>query len=278
MSLAAGGAIGNIAALPTTPWWRPILTLAVTRPAHPSCPSIVTLLALLLLGCGSEVTQLSYDGDGVAMDVLALVPHNTEWARSQQPEAVLYRIELRSDTPSDTAPQYALYSYFAPSTRTFLTATSDPKVPWDGAEAQDWPADQPVPLPLPPIRMDFREAWRKARAAGLTNATSAVLEVNRRTALPIVTWSIVGTMPDVREGGAYFNALTGDRVRLTLLADPPMSPTLLDRFTSQYRSALRGTSAGSARCSGRSIAIPEAAPVVCYDVPSRQYSPPADEK
>jgi hypothetical protein len=237
------------------------------------------LLAMLLLGgCSGEVTQLSYDREGVARDVLALVPYNTEWARAQQPEAVLYRIELRSDTPSDTAPQYALYSYYAPSTRTFLTATSDPKVPWDGAEAQDWPVDQPVPLPLPPIRMDFKDAWRKARAAGLTKATSAVLEVNRRTALPIVTWSIAGLMPDVREGGAYFNALTGDPVRFAVLAEPPMSPTLLDRFTSQYRSALRGNSAGSARCSGRSIAIPEAAPVVCFDVPSRQYSPPADEK
>lgn len=241
-------------------------------------PAVASIAATLLLGgCSGEVTQLSYDADGVARDVLALVAYNTEWARSQQPEAVLYRIELRSDTPSDTAPQYALYSYYAPSTRTFLTATSDPKVPWAGAEPQDWPADQPIPLPLPPIAMDFREAWRKARQAGLTKATSAVLEVNRRTPLPIVTWALAGTMPDVREAGAYFNAITGERVRLTLLADPPMSPTLLEKFTSQYRGALRGNAVGGTLCSGRSIAIPEAAPVVCYDVPARQYSPPADK-
>jgi hypothetical protein len=255
-------------------------TATVPRPPLLGVPRVPRLASLLLLlsGCGGAVTQLSYDSDGVARDVLALVAYNTQWAREQQPEAVLYRIELRSDAPSDTAPQYALYNFYVPSTRTFLTATSDPTVPWDGAEAQEWPADQPVPLPLPPIPMDFKDAWRKAREAGLTKATSAVLEVNRRTTLPIVTWSLSGTMPDIREGGAYFNALTGDRVRLTLLADPPMSPTLMEKFTAQYRSALRGNSAGSPRCSGRAIAIPEAAPVVCFDVPSRQYSPPADER
>ncbi len=275
------GAIRNIAARPNRQAGVPFHLLDSVSPLspRPRGPILAPLFALLVVGgCSGEVAQLSYDGDGVAKDVLALVDFNTRWAREQEPEAVLYRIELRSDAPSDTAPQHALYSFYAPSTRTFLTATSDPKVPWDGAEAQDWPADQPVPLPLPHISMDFREAWRKARAAGLTKATSAVLEVNRRTALPLVTWSLVGSMPDVREGGAYFNAITGERVRVTLLADPPMSPTLLEKFTSQYRGALRGNSAGSPRCSGRSIPIPEVAPAVCFDVPSRQYSPPADEK
>lgn len=226
----------------------------------------------LLAACKAKVDRLSYDSDGVAKDVLALIPHNDQWARSLQADAVLYRIELRSEAASDSAPAEALYSYYSAGSKTFMTATSDPKIPWAGAEPQDWPADRQPPLPLPPLTLDFKAVWAKAREGGLTKATSAVLEVNQRTMLPIVAWSIAGEMPDMREGGIYFDAVSFERMYHTRLVDPPTSATQLENAMSAYRGALRGDATDGKGCAGKAIAIPTINPVVCFDLADRSYS------
>ena len=69
---------------------------------------------------GKEPSQLTYDADGVAQNVIALIPHNTKWARSKQADAVLYRIELRVSTASGGVPSEALYNFYSPSSRTFI--------------------------------------------------------------------------------------------------------------------------------------------------------------
>jgi hypothetical protein len=238
----------------------------------------IAMLALAALGaCRGPVDHLSYDSDGVAKDVLALVAHNTIWARTLEPDAVLYRIELRSDKPGDSAPTYALYSFYAPRANAFMTASSDPKTPWDGAEPQYWPLDALPPLPLPAVPMDFREAWVRARDAGLTNVSSAVLEVQRRFGFPIVVWTLTGQLPGTTDGAVYFNAITKDRIQVSTLVSPPASPLVAEQALFEYRRALRGRGGRPDACSGPAIAIPAVAPVICFEVGSRTYSPPVDE-
>ncbi len=230
------------------------------------------MLAITLCGCNRAPERLTYD-DGVAHDVLALIAHNTEWAHTIQYDAVLYRIELRTDAPSDAAPTDALYSFFSPGSQVFLTATSDPRTPWEGAEPQAWPTGRRAPLPLPPVTVDFDKAWELARTAGITRVTSAVLEVNQRNALPIVAWSIAGDMRDPREHGVYIDALTGERLYEHTLDEPPVSPASLETAQSRYRGALRGTLRGSRGCKARSLPVPASGPVVCFDPIRRLYAP-----
>ena len=234
---------------------------------------IATVAAFALLtACGGKVEHLSYDAEGVAKDVTALIPFNTAWAQSKQPDAVLYRIELRSETPGDGPPTDALYSYFSAGSRTFMTATSDPRLPWAGAEPQDWPAERPVPLPLPRVTMDFKDVWKLVKAAGMKKVTTAVLEVNRGSSMPVVIWAVNGEAQDIREGGIFYNAISGVRMLRTSLFDPPVSPRMVDNALTEYRGALRGTATGPNGCSGKAVAIPEGAPVVCFDAEARQYS------
>lgn len=235
------------------------------------CITAVTAVALLA-GCRGKVEHLSYDSDGVAKDVLALIAHNTAWAQSKQPDAVLYRIELRTETPGEGPPTDALYSYYSSGSQTFMTATSDPRLPWAGAEPQDWPNDRPPPMPLPPITMDFKDVWKLATAAGLKKATNAVLQVNQGSTLPVVVWAINGEAQDIREGGVFFNAVSGMRMLRTTLFDPPAAQLLTDNALSEYRGALRGEATGPNGCSGKAVAVPRDNPVVCFDAEARQYS------
>lgn len=230
-------------------------------------------MAVALLGCKRNPDHLTYDADGVAQGVLAMIPHNTEWARTVQYDAVLYRIELRSDVSGDAAPTDALYSYYSPGSQVFLTATSDPRTPWEGAEPQDWPAGRRPPMPLPPVTIDFRAAWAQARTAGITQVSSAVVEVNQKNALPIVAWSIAGTTRDPREQGIYIDALSGDRLYQHTLAEPPIAPASLETAQSRYRGALRQETRGSRGCRSKSFPVPAVDPVVCYDPVRRFYSP-----
>lgn len=240
------------------------------RPAVRWCAAIG--IAAALTGCTRNPDHLSYDADGVAQDVLALIPHNTAWARTVQYDAVLYRIELRSELSGDGAPTDALYSYYSPGSKVFLTATSDRRTPWEGAEPQDWPPGRRAPMPLPSVRIDFSAAWAQARNAGITQVSSAVLEVNQRNALPIVTWSITGATRDPREHGIYIDALTGDRLYEHTLTEPPISPASLETAQSRYRGALRQDSRSSRGCASKSFPVPMADPVVCYDPVRRIYS------
>lgn len=230
-------------------------------------------LAILLAGCNRQPERLTYDGDGVAHDVLALVPHNVAWARTIQYDAVLYRIELRAETPSDRAPTDALYSFYSPGSHVFLTATSDPRTPWEGAEPQTWPTGRRPPLPLPPVTIDFDKAWQIARDAGITRVSSAVLEVNQKNVLPLVAWSITGTMRDQREHGIYIDALTGDRLYQHSLDEPPISPASLETAQSRYRGALRAEKRATRGCKAGSLPVPASDPVVCFDPIRRLYTP-----
>lgn len=232
----------------------------------------IAAVVALVVACAGKVDHLSYDSDGVAKDVLALIPHNTEWARTKQADAVLYRIELRSESPSDAAPTEALYSYYSAGSQTFMTATSDQKIPWAGAEPQSWPAGRPAPLPLPPVTMDFKDAWKVAREAGIKAVSNAVLEVNTGNAVPVVLWAINGAATDMREGGIYLNALSGMRLLRTGLFDPPVVPVMVENAVSEYRGALRGTATAAKGCSGKAVAIPSDNPVVCFDAETRSYS------
>ncbi len=229
-------------------------------------------MTIALAACVRKPDHLSYDAAGVAQDVLALIPHNTEWARTVQYDAVLYRVELRADGARDGAPTDALYSFYSPGSQVFLTATSDPRTPWEGAEPQDWPAGRRAPMPLPPVAIDFAAAWTQARNAGITKVSSAVLEVNQKNALPIVAWSITGTTRDPREQGIYIDALTGDRLYQHTLAEPPIAPASLETAQSRYRGALRQNSQGAGGCTSKSFPVPAADPVVCYDPVRRIYS------
>lgn len=230
-------------------------------------------LALLSSGCNQRPERLTYDDEGVAHDVLALIPHNVEWARTIQYDALLYRIELRTDALSDRAPTDALYSFYSPGSHVFLTATSDPRTPWEGAEPQEWPAGQRTPMPLPPVTVDFDRAWQIAHAAGITQVSSAVLDVNQKNGLPLVAWSITGTLRDQRERGVYIDALTGDRLYQHTLDEPPISPTSLETAQSRYRGALRATLTGTGGCKPTFLPVPASGPVVCFDPVRRVYSP-----
>jgi hypothetical protein len=235
-------------------------------------------VALLCGACGAGGDELSYDSDGVARGVLDLVPHNTEWARSIEPDAVLYRIELRPESPTATAPSSVLYNYYSPGANAFMTATSDPRVPWEGAEPQAWPADQIQPMPLPAVAMDFTEAWEQAKAAGLTKVKSVTLEVQRRFGLVLVVWSLLGTLPQAGEDGVYFNALSKERLLRATLISPPASPLMVEKAMFEYRRALRGKAGiGKSPCEGTGIPIPTSEPAVCFNVESRNYSPPQEE-
>lgn len=238
------------------------------------CLTAFAAAAVLAAACGAGGEQLSYDSNGVARGVLGLVARNTEWARSIEEDAVLYRIELRPESPSDRAPSYVLYNFYSPRANVFMTATSDPRVPWEGAEPQDWPVDQIQPMPLPAVAMDFRDAWERAKAAGLTNVTSASLEVQRRFGLALVVWSLIGTLPQAGEGGVYFNALSKERIYRAALISPPESPLMIEKAMFEYRRALRGPQTGKSPCRGPGIPIPAQKPVVCFNVESRDYSAP----
>jgi hypothetical protein len=230
------------------------------------------LAALIAVAsCRASPDHLSYDDDGVAQEVLALVPYNTKWARRIAYDAVLYRIELRTGAPGDSVPSEALYTYYSAGTRSFLTATSDPGTPWAGAEPMAWPVRRSAPLPLPSVKIDFKEAWRLASATGIYRVTSAVLEVNRRNGIPIVAWTFTGELSDLRERGVYFDALTGERLYAHTLFDPPTSTRQVEEATSIYRGALRGDIAQDTKCPKRAIAIPARRPVVCFDVERQRY-------
>jgi hypothetical protein len=236
--------------------------------------SRLSLAAATLLACDREPDHLSYDSDGVAKNVLALIPHNTAWARSSFPDAMLYRVELRADAGSDEAPSVALYSYFSPASRQFLTATSEPKVPWSGAEPQAWPADRPAPPPLPDVPTDFRAAWEKARGFGIKNATTAVLEVNAANALPIVTWTVLGEMKDLMQRGVYLDALTGERISPAQLREPPTAQVQVEIALTSIRKAFATSTSTQAseskaanlgRCQGNAVPVSTETTARCYD-------------
>ncbi len=237
------------------------------------CHLTALVLAVVAAGCTSQPKRLSYDADGVANEVLALIPFNADWAQTLEYDAVLYRIELRNEAPADRAPTDAFYSFYSPGSQVFLTATSDPRTPWEGAEPQEWPVERRAPLPLPSVTVDYKKAWQIARAAGIRQVTSAVLEVNQKNTLPIVAWSIVGSMADQREHGVYIDALSGERLYEHTLDEPPVSPTTLENAQSRYRGALRADRSDTAGCKAGSLAIPAAEPVVCFDPIRSVYSP-----
>jgi hypothetical protein len=231
------------------------------------------VLAALITGCNNQPERLTYGSDGVAQDVLALIPFNVDWAHTIEYDAVLYRIELRNETPTDRAPTDAFYSFYSPGSQTFLTATSDPRTPWEGAEPQEWPPERSAPLPLPPVTVDYPKAWQIARNAGIRQVTRAVLEVNQKNTLPIVAWSIMGNMQDQREHGVYIDALSGERLYEHTLDEPPVSPATVENAQSRYRGALRANRRDNFGCKAGSLAIPAAEPVVCFDPIRLVYSP-----
>ncbi|MCC7052749.1 MAG: hypothetical protein IT355_05740 [Gemmatimonadaceae bacterium] len=246
---------------------------APRSPHHHHLPLAALLMVVqAIAGCRAAPEHLSYDDDGVAHDVLALIPFNTKWAQGRIRDAVLYRIELRTDAAGERPPTDVLYSFYAPRRIAVLTATSDPEVPWAGAEPLELPDGRPVPMPLPPVKIDFREAWRLARAAGITRVTSAVLEVNQRNAMPIVAWSFTGQMADIRERGVYLDALTGARLYPHTLFDPPTTIGQVEAAISTYRGALRGDAAQDPRCPPHAVAVPSRRPVTCFDADRRTYT------
>jgi hypothetical protein len=229
-------------------------------------------LALFALACTSGDQRVTYSDDGVAQNVLALIPFATTWARGLHADAVLYRIEVRSDTPSEKPPAQVLYSFYAPSDNSFMTGTSEPTLAWSGAEPQRWPASKPIPLPLPTVPMDFAAAWTLLRTTGIETVSSAVLEVNQRNAAPVVAWTVLGQLKDVREAGVYLNALSGDRMYGHTLFEPPTVDAQTERAVSAYRGALRGNATDNRGCTARSVPVPANNPVICFDVGTRQYS------
>jgi len=249
----------------------------LTTPARRAARWLTAVaVSVLVAACIDSGDELSYDSDGVARGVLELVPRNTEWARSIEPDAVLYRIELRPESPTATAPSSVLYNFYAPGANAFMTATSDLKVPWEGAEPQYWPLDQIQPMPLPAVALDFREAWDRARDAGLTKVTTVTLEVQRRFGVVLVVWSLLGKVPQAGEDGVYFNALSKERIRRATLINPPASPLMVEKAMFEYRRALRGKATGKSPCHGPGIPIPAQLPVVCFNVDSRDYTPPEE--
>ena len=251
-------------------WIRaPVSRRASRQPLH----RLLGTSLLLLAACSGPPDHLTYDADGVAQDVLALIPYNTAWAQRRVRDAVLHRIVLRADTPSDRPPTEVLYNFYAPRRKAILTATSDPAVPWSSSEPINLPPDHLPPLPLPPVRIDFREAWRLARAAGISRVSSAVLEVNQRNGVPVVAWTIAGDMPDLRERGVYFDALTGERLYAHTLFDPPTTAAQVEGAISTYRGALRGDVTQDAKCPKRFVPVPSRRPVTCVDVTTGAYAP-----
>lgn len=230
-------------------------------------------VAVVAAGCRAAPDHLTYDEEGVAQEVLAMIPYNTRWAQDRLPDAVLYRIELRHDAPADSAPAQALYSFYSARRNAFLTATSDPVVPWSGAEPLDWPAGKPAPFPLPPVKMDFREAWRRAAATGIYQVSSAVLEVNQRNGVPIVAWTISGRMADLRERGVYFDALSGERMYAHTLFDPPSTRAMVETAISTFRGALREDVTQDPNCPTRAVPVPARKPVTCFDANRGRYFP-----
>lgn len=230
------------------------------------------VLALTALSCTSRDQSVTYSENGVAQNVLAMIPYATSWANGVHADAVLYRIEVRSDTPSDKAPAQVLYSFYSPSDASYMTGTSEPTLAWSGAESQPWPASRPVPLPLPTVRLDFSAVWTTLRTTGISAVSSAALEVNQRNAAPVVAWTVLGQMKDMRESGVYLNALSGDRLYGHTLFEPPTVESQLDKAVSEYRGALRGDATESRGCPASSVAVPTNDPVICFDVRTRRYS------
>lgn len=242
------------------------------RLANYRLPTIAIAAAMVLAGCGStQVDHVTFDEAHVAQDVLALLPRATTWARSQRMDAVIYRIELRPIPGVDGAPSEVLYNFFSHSSRAFMTATSDPHLPWATAEPQDWPSARPMPMPLPPVTIDFATIWTRATAVGIWNVTSAVLEVNTRNTMPYVLWSIAGDTKDFRERGLYFDALTGERLYAHAVHEPATSAEQVEAVSSRYRGALRGNVTGPNGCKDKAIGVPSAQPVVCYDAHNRTF-------
>ena len=233
----------------------------------------LALLAATVACSRNDPTQLTYDADSVAQNVLALIPYNTQWARAQEADAVLYRIELRTSSPSSAVPTDALYSFYSPSSQTFMTATSDPKIPWAGADPQPWPADRRPPPPLPAVTLDFAAAWKQAKDAKVEHVTSAVLEVNTRNPLLLTAWSFVGRMPNYQLHGVFINARTGQRLNELALFDVPSSELMVSDMLSEYRGAVRNDAADSqAGCIRPAVPVPAEQSVVCYNVEDRSYS------
>jgi hypothetical protein len=236
--------------------------------------SALALMLLATASCGrKDPSQMTYDADGVAQNVLALIPYNTRWARTKHADAVLYRIELRTTSASGTVPTDALYSFYSPSSRTFMTATSDPKIPWAGAEPQAWPVDRPAPPPLPTVTLDFAAAWKQAKEAKVEQVTAGVLEVNTHNPMMLTAWSFVGRMPNFEQHGVFFNAITGQRINELALFDIPSSDMLVQNALSEYRGALRNDTTDTAvGCTKPAVRVPAVQSVVCYDVQARTYS------
>ena len=234
----------------------------------------VALVLVTTVSCSrTDPSQLTYDADGVAQNVVALIPYNTKWARSKQADAVLYRIELRTSGTSGPAPTDALYSFYSPSSRSFMTATSDPKIPWAGAEPQPWPADRPPPPPLPTVTLDFAAAWRQATEAKVEQVTAGVLEVNSRNPIPVAAWSFMGRMPNFEQHGVFINAITGQRLNELALFDVPSSGIMVQNAIAEYRGALRNDAPDTAGgCTRPAVRVPAENSVVCYDVEARTYS------
>ncbi len=246
---------------------------SVFRSAFRAVPHSAVALALLAtVSCSrTDPSQLTYDADGVAQNVLALIPYNTKWARSKQADAVLYRIELRVSTGA--IPTDALYNFYSPSSRTFMTATSDPKIPWAGAEPQPWPADRPAPPPLPTVTLDFAAAWKQAKEAKIEDVTVAVLEVNTRNPMTLTAWSFLGRMPNSEQHGVFFNAITSQRLNELALFEIPSSGIIVQNAVSEYRGALRNDAKDAGvGCNKPAVAVPAQQSVVCYDVEARAYS------
>jgi hypothetical protein len=252
----------------------------VSRSTFPQVARVL-LLVSLAIACSAAPEKLSYDGDGVAKDVLALIPFNTTWARTKFPDAMLYRIELRNDSAqADGPPTVALYSFFSPGSRQFLTASSEPSIPWSGNEPQAWPSERPAPAPLPPVTLDFRDAWKKARESGVTNVSSAVLEVNGMNALPHVAWSVLGAMKDIRQRGVFLNALSGERLNGLELTEPPTSPVQSEMALTSIRNAFersltRTQTDGASRpgrCVGTAVPISAESGFRCYDFATHAFT------
>lgn len=236
--------------------------------------SAVALTLFATVSCSrADPSQMTYDADGVAQNVIAMIPHNTKWARSKAADAVLYRIELRASSPSDAVPTEALYSFYSPSSRTFMTATSDPKIPWAGAEPQPWPADRPAPPPLPTVTLDFAAAWTQAKEAKIEHVTAGVLEVNVQNPMMLTAWSFLGHMPNFEQHGVFFNAITGQRLNELALFDIPSSGIMVQNAVSEYRGALRNDATDTdVGCIKPAVRVPAQQSVVCYNVEARTYS------
>ena len=154
-----------------------------------------------------------------------------------------------------------------------MTATSDPKIPWAGAEPQPWPVERPAPPPLPNVTLDFAAAWKQAKEAKIEDVTVGVLEVNTRNPMTLTAWSFLGKMPNFEQHGVFFNAITGQRLNELALFDIPSSGMMVQNAVSEYRGALRNDATDSdVGCIKPAVRVPAQQSVVCYDVEARTYS------